>query len=75
MKKTLKKNHVQIEKVRALRSQFSYTYVMINTNLLAVVTPLSIYQGVNQTHTCTGAGRSRKIPQENQTKLTGTPCL
>ena len=31
-------------KVRALRSQFSYTDVMMNIKILAVVTPLSIFQ-------------------------------
>ena len=30
--------------VRALRSQFSYTVVMMNMNLLSVVTPPSIYR-------------------------------
>ena len=44
MKTLLKGNHVQIEKVRALRSKFSYTVVMMNIKLLAVVTPPSIYQ-------------------------------
>ena len=34
-----------INKVRALRSQFSYTFVMINMKLLEVVTPPSIYHG------------------------------
>ena len=34
-----------IEKVRALRSQFSYTVIMMNMNLLEVVTPPSIYNG------------------------------
>ena len=41
----LKENHVYIEKVRALRSQFIYTDVMMNMNILSVVTPLSIYRG------------------------------
>ena len=34
-----------MEKVKAQSSQFSYTDVMMNMNLLAVVTPLSIYHG------------------------------
>ena len=45
METVFKENHVQIEKVRALSSQFSYTYVMMNTKLLAVVTLPSIYHG------------------------------
>ena len=36
---------MQIEKLRAQISLFSYTYVMVNMNLLAVVTPPSIYHG------------------------------
>ena len=34
-----KENHVKIDKVRALRSQFSYTDIIMNMKLLAVVTP------------------------------------
>ena len=45
MGKVLKENHVEIYKVRAQSSQFRYTYVMMNMNLLAVVTPTSIYFG------------------------------
>ena len=45
MKTVLKENHVYIEKVRALISQFSYTVVMLNMNLLAVLTSPSIYHG------------------------------
>ena len=45
MKKVLKEDHVWIDKLVALRSQFSYTYAMINMKLLAVVTELSIYHG------------------------------
>ena len=41
----LKENHVQIEKIRALSSQFSYTVVMMNMKHLEVVTPPSIYHG------------------------------
>ena len=37
---------MKIDKVRALRSQFSYTFVMMKMELLAVVTPPSIYQEV-----------------------------
>ena len=47
MKTALKENHVQIEKVRALSSQFSNTDVMMNTNFLSVVAPLFIYHKVN----------------------------
>ena len=36
---------MKINKVRAQRSQFSYTYLMINMKLLSVVTPSSIYHG------------------------------
>ena len=45
MKTVFKENHVKIEKVRALSSQFSFTVVMTNMKLLAVVTPPSIYHG------------------------------
>ena len=45
MKIVLKENHVKIEKVRVSSSKFSYTFVMINMNLLAVVTPPYIYHG------------------------------
>ena len=45
MKTVLKENHVYIEKVRALISQFSYTVVMMNMNLLSVLTSTSIYHG------------------------------
>ena len=31
MKTVLKENHVYLDKVRALRSKFSYTFVMILT--------------------------------------------
>ena len=41
----MKENHIQLEKVRAQSSQFSYTDVMMNIKLLAVVTPPSIYHG------------------------------
>ena len=44
MKTVLKENHVYIEKVRALISQFSYTVFMMNIKLLAVVIPPSIYE-------------------------------
>ena len=44
-KTALKENHVQIDKVRAQSSQFSYTDVMMNMNSLSVVTPPSIYHG------------------------------
>ena len=44
MKIVLKENHLQIEKVRALITTFSYTYVMMNMKVLPVVTPLYIYQ-------------------------------
>ena len=43
MKTVLKENHVKIEKVRAYSSQFSYTDVIMNTQLLVVLTPPSIY--------------------------------
>ena len=36
---------MQIEKLRAYNSQFGYTCVMMNMNILAVVTPPSIYHG------------------------------
>ena len=42
-KTVLKENHVQIEKVRASSSQFSYTVVMMNMKLPEVVKPPSIY--------------------------------
>ena len=45
MKTVLKENHILIEKVRALISQFSYTVVMITMKLLAGVTPPTIYHG------------------------------
>ena len=45
MKTILKENHVQIEEVRASRSQFSYTVVIMNMKLLEVITPTSIYHG------------------------------
>ena len=35
----------EIENVRSLSSQFSYTIIMMNMKLLAVVTPPSIYHG------------------------------
>ena len=44
-KTVLKENHVYIEKVRTLSSQFSYTVFMMNMKLLSVVTPLYIYHG------------------------------
>ena len=47
MKTLLKENHVQIEKVRALSSQFSYTVVMTNMKLLSVVILPYIYQRIN----------------------------
>ena len=43
MKTVSKENHIYIEKVIALSSQFSYTDVMINMKTLSVVTPPSIY--------------------------------
>ena len=43
MKTVLKENRVKIEKLIALSSQFSYTVVMMNMNLIAVVTPPYIY--------------------------------
>ena len=45
MKTVLKENYVQIEKVKALISQFSYTDVIMNMKLLAVVIQPSIYHG------------------------------
>ena len=45
MKTVLEENHVKIEKVRALSSQFRYIDVMMNMKLLAVATPPSIYYG------------------------------
>ena len=47
-KKTLKENHVYIEKVISLRSQFSYIYVMMNMKLLSIVTPPYIYHNTRQ---------------------------
>ena len=43
MKTMLKENHVLIEKVGALISQFSYIHFIMNMYILAVVTPPSIY--------------------------------
>ena len=55
MEKLLKENHIKIDKVRALSSQFSYTDVMMNMKILALVTPPSIYHfvspGVSYYHT------------------------
>ena len=45
MKTVLKENHVYIDKVRALSSKFNYIVLMMNMNLLSVVTPPSIYHG------------------------------
>ena len=46
---SVEENHVQIKKVRDLISQLSYTDVMMNVKLLAVVTPQPIYQ-INLPH-------------------------
>ena len=44
MKTVLKGKYAQMDRVRALSSQLSYTVVMMNMKLLAVVTQQYIYQ-------------------------------
>ena len=39
-----------------MSSQFSYTVVMMNMNILAVVTPPSIYQGSHSVGCCGDVG-------------------
>ena len=51
IKTVLKGKHVKIEMVRAYISQFSYTDVMINTKLLAVVTLPYTYQDASNMDT------------------------
>ena len=60
MKTALKENHVYIEKVIAQSSQSSYTYVMMNMKILAVVTQPYIYQVPKRAHGLLDNGKDRK---------------
>ena len=62
MKTVLKENHLLIKKVISFSSQFIYKYVIMNMNLLEVVTPPSFYQDISLSLTTliTESGKFRK---------------